>query len=255
MRNASRRSPLERARTSDRRLGTVRRGPATGRSYAGPSSASDRAGTSATTSPPHPDLETSTVDELGDHRDSQPPPLHTACTSSSLKDGRSRACVPVIRSSGSRTPASLLPQRHGVEIDARPHAGARRGLAHRARDARRRRDPAAPRAARSRISSSDASISSFSANGSPIWTLGRARLGASLDRRAREHGDAADPVPTRRRAVQDHERPDVRREARGGDELVGLRDADAHHVDGGFAECGSANRISPPTVGTPMQLP
>ena len=23
----------------------------------------------------------------------------------------------------------------------------------------------------------------------------------------------------------------------------------------GFAECGSANRTSPPTVGTPMQLP
>ena len=55
-------------------------------------------------------------------------------------------------------------------------------------------------------------------------------LGALFERRAREHAHAADPVAPGRRAVQHHERPDVRRERRGGHEVLGAGDAHAHHV-------------------------
>ena len=79
------------------------------------------------------------------------------------------------------------------------------------------------------ISSSVASISSFSANGSPTWT--RRPLGRVLvpERRAREHRRAADPVAPGRRAVQDDEVPDpVGGRPR---EHPVLEQPDRHHVD------------------------
>jgi hypothetical protein len=54
------------------------------------------------------------------------------------------------------------------------------------------------------MSSSDASMSSFSANGSPTWTEGRFDGSSSLNV-AGEHGRAADPVAAGRRAEEDDE--------------------------------------------------
>ena len=75
--------------------------------------------------------------------------------------------------------------------------------------------PAAPRscseASRSRSSSSRLhSISFFSANGSPICTVGRLASSAVAELGAGQHRGAADAVAAGERAEQDHEVADAR---------------------------------------------
>ena len=60
-------------------------------------------------------------------------------------------------------------------------------------------------------SSTDASISFFPVNGSPIWTDGRFSAARVVELLAREDGGAADAVATGRRAVEDDEVPRGRR--------------------------------------------
>ena len=79
------------------------------------------------------------------------------------------------------------------------------------------------------MSSRVASISSFSANGSPTWTRGPLGRVLVAERRAGQHRRAADPVAAGRRAVQHHEVADaVGRRA--GQHPV-LEQPDRHHVD------------------------
>ena len=120
--------------------------------------------------------------------------------------------------------------------------------------------PAAPRSCSpsnspASIISSDASIRSLPANGSPIWTDGR-ESSAPSSSVALASTDAP-PMPSR----------PVDAPNRTSDEpACAVWDADVINPSAGaipthmtlmlgFAECGSAKWISPPTVGTPMQLP
>ena len=79
------------------------------------------------------------------------------------------------------------------------------------------------------ISSRVASISSFSANGSPTWTRRPLRRVLLAERRGREDGGPADAVAARGAAVQDDEVAGAVR--RGVGEHPVLEQADGHHVD------------------------
>ena len=79
------------------------------------------------------------------------------------------------------------------------------------------------------MSSSVASISSFSANGSPTWTRGRLDGSWSPNVARGQHRCAADPVAAGRRAVQHHEVADA--VGRGPGQHPVLEQPDRHHVD------------------------
>ena len=105
------------------------------------------------------------------------------------------------------------------------------------------------------MSSRLASMSSFSANGSPTWTLGRLAPAALAERGAGEHGRAADAVTAGGRAEQHRE---VARARRGGARQVVAprRTPTAITLTSGLLVRSSGGTTSsPPTVGTPTQLP
>ena len=79
------------------------------------------------------------------------------------------------------------------------------------------------------MSSSEASMSSFSANGSPTWTLGRFDGSSCGEGGAGEDRRAADAVATRRRAEQDDEVARSGRRGQGQEPL--LQQPDGHDVD------------------------
>ena len=144
-------------------------------------------------------------------------------------------------------------QRHRVEVERGAHARSSRRLAHRARDAGAAQ-VLQPLEQASAISSSDASIRSFSANGSPICTEGR-------DPRCRRRASRSRARSRRRcrrgrwRPVEHHERAGVRGERRPSPAPSASRGRRTSRRRSGSPSAASANRISPPTVGTPMQLP
>ena len=120
--------------------------------------------------------------------------------------------------------------------------------------------PAPPRSWRPsnspwRISSSDTSISSFSANGSPICTEGRDASAPSS--RVALASTETPPIPSRPVAAPYRTIDDPTCGVR----LVAVTSSSAFanptHITftHGLEECASAKRISPPTVGTPMQFP
>jgi hypothetical protein len=105
-----------------------------------------------------------------------------------------------------------------------------------------------------RTSSSDASIRSFSANGSPICTLGR--LSTEPSSSVREASTDTPPMPSRPVAAPNRSSREPARTSRA-DVMSSSVAATPTHITFtvGLAECGSAKWISPPTVGTPMQFP
>ena len=120
--------------------------------------------------------------------------------------------------------------------------------------------PAAPRSCKassrpSWISSSEASISSFSANGSPICTEGREAWYASPS--VAEASTLAPPMPSRPVAAPYSTISEPTWTCLDAEVTSSSARASPTHMTftDGFAVCGSAKWISPPTVGTPMQLP
>ena len=120
--------------------------------------------------------------------------------------------------------------------------------------------PAPPRSCRpssrpAPISSSEASIKSFSANGSPIWTEGR-DASAPSSRVALASTDTP-PIPSRPVAAPYNTISEPTCGTSDSDVTSASAFANPRHITftHGFEACASANRISPPTVGTPMQFP
>ena len=97
-------------------------------------------------------------------------------------------------------------------------------------------------------------MSSFPAKGSPICTLGRETAASSSI--VRDASTDTPPIPSRPVAAPISSNIDPSGTSGA---AVTSRSAGATptHITltVGFAEWGSANWISPPTVGTPMQLP
>jgi hypothetical protein len=95
---------------------------------------------------------------------------------------------------------------------------------------------------------------SFSANGSPICTLGR--LSCDPSPSVREARTETPPIPSRPVAAPNRtsSAPSSTRLA---DVISPSTGATPTHITFtvGLPECGPAKWISPPTVGTPMQLP
>ena len=105
------------------------------------------------------------------------------------------------------------------------------------------------------ISSSEASIRSFSAKGSPICTDGRdASAPSSSVALARTE---TPPIPSRPVAAPYSTITDPACGSSDCDVTSASALAKPRHMTftHGFDACASANRISPPTVGTPMQFP
>ena len=94
---------------------------------------------------------------------------------------------------------------------------------------------------------------SFSAKGSPIWTLGRDSSAPSPS--VREARTDTPPMPSRpvRAPIRRSRFPSPSARAR---TSLSARATPTHMtLTVGLALWHSANAISPPTVGTPMQLP
>ena len=105
------------------------------------------------------------------------------------------------------------------------------------------------------ISSSEASINSFSANGSPICTDG---LASWLESSSVALASTLTPPMPSRPVVAPYSTINDPACASSDVEVTSSSAlARPTHITStlGLAEWGSANRISPPTVGTPMQLP
>ena len=224
------------------------------RSYTGPSSASDRAGTSATVISPaetrSPPLATSrpTTAASSPHRSQTPrtSSRRDGCTIASI-----RSCDSEVRISNGSRPGS----RSGTA--SRSSSAPRLALDADSDTAHVR--PAPPRSwspsSRSRsTSSSEASISSLPANGSPICTLGR--LSSAPSSIVRLASTDTPPIPSRPVAAPNSTRSEPSCTSRA---EVTSRSAGAipTHITLtlGLAECAGAKWTSPPTVGTPMQLP
>ncbi len=228
-------------------------GRSVGRSYSGVSSARERAGTSATTRPPilarsipSPVTRPITVERRPHRRQT----LRTSARRSGLTIANIRSCDSDVR------------------ISCEPIPGSRSGTASRSISApvpARAADsetaqviPAPPRSWRptsipASAISRHASISSFSWNGSPIWTLA---LDASLaPSRVREASTETPPMPSRPvwAPIRSMRLPSP--SARAGRRRSAGASPTHMTFTVGLVEWGSANFSSPPTVGTPIEFP
>ena len=226
-----------------------------GRSYSGPSSTSDRAETSATTSPPRVTVSRSPSTSVATTAVCNPHRSQSASTAASFEGctiASIRSCDSEVRISNGSMPGSRSGTASRSSAAPIPARAADSLTAHEM--------PAAPRSCRassrpSWISSSEASISSFSANGSPIWTEGRDAADASL--KVAEASTLAPPMPSRPVAAPYSTIREPTCASLDAEVTRSSARASPTHMTftDGLAVCGSAKWISPPTVGTPMQLP
>ena len=225
------------------------------RSYTGAFSVSERAGTLAACSPAIRTSRSPPGSSVATTAVARPHFAQTARTRSSFEGwtiASIRSCDSDVRISNASMPSSRSGTRSRSSRAPSPARAADSLTA--------QVSPAPPRSwspsnRSSSISSSEASIRSFSANGSPICTEGRdPSLPSSI---VADASTETPPIPSR--PVVAPYRTMKEPELGVCVAAVISRSALAMPTHStftvGFAECGGANRTSPPTVGTPMQLP